>query len=194
MIGSRLGSVKRTPICRKRTQRGKAATGTARSVWSADTEVSVPCVVLLPHPGAVPSCDSRMSQTVEMKAPGCGALQTLCDVERRTNSSWLASPGCLTHSPGMSGAKRTFDYDLAIIGGGSCGYAAARTAAGEGLKTVVIEGGEEVGGLCILRGCMPTKALLYAAEVMHWVSHPQRFGIQAEEVSFNFAQVMARKD
>ena len=53
-----------------------------------------------------------------------------------------------------------FDYDLAVIGAGSGGYAAARTAVAEGLKTVVIEGGEEVGGLCILRGCMPTKALL----------------------------------
>ena len=53
-----------------------------------------------------------------------------------------------------------FDFDVAVIGGGSGGYAAARTAAGAGLKTVIIEGGEEVGGLCILRGCMPTKALL----------------------------------
>jgi dihydrolipoamide dehydrogenase len=87
-----------------------------------------------------------------------------------------------------------FDYDLAVIGGGSGGYAAARTAAAAGLKTVVIEGGEEVGGLCILRGCMPTKALLYAAEVMHLASHPQTWGIRAEKVSFNFAHVMARKD
>jgi dihydrolipoamide dehydrogenase len=87
-----------------------------------------------------------------------------------------------------------FDYDLAVIGGGSGGYAAARTASAAGLKTVVIEGGEEVGGLCILRGCMPTKALLYAAEVMHLASHPQTWGIRAEEVSFNFAHVMARKD
>src|SRR3989440_8302408 len=94
----------------------------------------------------------------------------------------------------MSGTHGKFDYDLAIIGGGSCGYAAARTAADEGLKTVIIEGGEEVGGLCILRGCMPTKALLYASEVMHLASHPQKFGIRAEEVSFNFTQVMARKD
>src|SRR5205807_4823018 len=94
----------------------------------------------------------------------------------------------------MSGTHGTFDYDLAIIGGGSCGYAAARTAAGEGLKTVVVEGGEEVGGLCILRGCMPTKALLYAAEVMHLASHSESWGIQAEEVRFNFGQVMARKD
>lgn len=94
----------------------------------------------------------------------------------------------------MSSARHGFDYDLAIIGGGSAGYAAARTAAGRGLKTAVIEGGEEVGGLCILRGCMPTKALLYAAEVMHLASHPQTWGIRTEDVSFNFAQVMARKN
>ena len=87
-----------------------------------------------------------------------------------------------------------FDYDVAVLGGGSAGYAAARTAAGAGLKTAVIEGGEEVGGLCILRGCMPTKALLYAAEVMHLASHAGPWGIRAENVSFDFTKVMARKD
>ena len=87
-----------------------------------------------------------------------------------------------------------FDYDVAILGGGSAGYAAARTAAGAGLKTVVIEGGEEVGGLCILRGCMPTKALLYAAEVMHLASHPEPWGIRAGKVGFDFKKVMARKN
>jgi pyruvate/2-oxoglutarate dehydrogenase complex dihydrolipoamide dehydrogenase (E3) component len=92
----------------------------------------------------------------------------------------------------MTGAK--YDYDLAVIGGGSGGYAAARTAAADGLKTVVIEGGEEVGGLCILRGCMPSKALLYAAEVLHLASHAEPWGIRAEDVRFNFAKVMARKD
>jgi dihydrolipoamide dehydrogenase len=90
--------------------------------------------------------------------------------------------------------QKSFDYDVAIIGGGSGGYAAARVAANAGLKTVVIEGGEEVGGLCILRGCMPTKALLYAAEVMHLASHAEPWGIRAENVSFNFKRVMARKD
>ncbi|HTL55375.1 MAG TPA: dihydrolipoyl dehydrogenase [Candidatus Limnocylindrales bacterium] len=94
----------------------------------------------------------------------------------------------------MSSAPGTFDFDLAIIGGGSAGYAAARISAAAGLKTAVIEGGEEVGGLCILRGCMPTKALLYAAEVMHLASHAEPWGIRAEDVSFNFAQVMARKN
>jgi len=94
----------------------------------------------------------------------------------------------------MSIAQSGFDYDVAIIGGGSGGYAAARTAAGEGLRTLVIEGGEEVGGLCILRGCMPTKALLYAAEVLHLAGHPQPWGIRTENVDFDFGQVMARKN
>ncbi len=89
---------------------------------------------------------------------------------------------------------KPFDYDAAILGGGSAGYAAARTAAGAGLKTAVIEGGEEVGGLCILRGCMPTKALLYAAEVMHLAGHAGPWGIRAGKVSFDFKKVMARKN
>jgi pyruvate/2-oxoglutarate dehydrogenase complex dihydrolipoamide dehydrogenase (E3) component len=94
----------------------------------------------------------------------------------------------------MSAAHRTFDYDVAVIGGGSGGYAAARTAVADGLRTVVLEGGEQVGGLCILRGCMPTKALLYAAEVMHLASHAEPWGIRVEEAGFNFTQVMARKN
>ena len=89
---------------------------------------------------------------------------------------------------------KRFDFDVAILGGGSGGYAAARTAAGAGLKTLVIEGGEEVGGLCILRGCMPTKALLYAAEVKHLAEHAETWGVRAAKVSFDFAKVMARKN
>ena len=87
-----------------------------------------------------------------------------------------------------------FDFDVAIIGGGSGGYAAARTAAAAGLKTAVLEGGREVGGLCILRGCMPTKALLYAAEVKHLAEHAETWGVRAGKVSFDFAKVMARKN
>ena len=87
-----------------------------------------------------------------------------------------------------------FDFDVAVIGGGSGGYAAARTAAGAGLKTVVVEGGEQVGGLCILRGCMPTKALLYAGEVKHLAEHASTWGLRAGKVTFNFARVMARKN
>ena len=94
----------------------------------------------------------------------------------------------------MSSAQRTFDFDVAILGGGSGGYAAARTAAGAGLKAMVIEGGKEVGGLCILRGCMPTKALLYAAEVRHLAESANRWGMKPAKVPFDWSAVMARKD
>ncbi|HLH53610.1 MAG TPA: dihydrolipoyl dehydrogenase [Verrucomicrobiae bacterium] len=94
----------------------------------------------------------------------------------------------------MHSGRGHYDYDVAVIGGGSGGYAAARTTAAAGLHTVVIEGGKEVGGLCILRGCMPTKALLYAAEVMHLATHAETWGIRAEDVTFNFSQVLARKN
>ncbi len=94
----------------------------------------------------------------------------------------------------MNETGHRFDYDVAVLGGGSAGYAAARTAVAAGLRTVVIEGGTEVGGLCILRGCMPTKALLYAAEVLHLASHAGTWGIRAENVGFDFAKVMARKN
>ncbi len=98
----------------------------------------------------------------------------------------------LAHADGMKSRKK-YDFDVAVIGGGSGGYAAARTAAGAGLKTVVIEGGQEVGGLCILRGCMPTKALLYAAEVKHLAEHAETWGVCAGKISFDFKKVMARK-
>ena len=62
-----------------------------------------------------------------------------------------------------------------------------------GLKTVVIEGGREVGGLCILRGCMPSKALLYAAEVRHLAQHGATWGLKPGKIGFDFAKVMARK-
>ncbi len=94
----------------------------------------------------------------------------------------------------MSRTQTRFDFDVAILGGGSAGYAAARTAVSAGLRTVVIEGGEQVGGLCILRGCMPTKALLYAAEVMHLAKHVDTWGVRVGKTGFDFTKVMARKN
>jgi pyruvate/2-oxoglutarate dehydrogenase complex dihydrolipoamide dehydrogenase (E3) component len=85
-------------------------------------------------------------------------------------------------------------FDLAVLGGGSAGYAAARTAAAAGLKTVVIEGGAEVGGLCILRGCMPSKVLLYAAEVLHLARNAKTWGLRIPKAGFDFSAVMARKN
>ncbi len=86
------------------------------------------------------------------------------------------------------------NYDVAIIGGGSAGYAAARATVGAGLKTAVIEGGRQLGGLCILRGCMPTKALLWASEVVHLAQRASVWGLLPRDVGFDFEKVMQRKD
>jgi pyruvate/2-oxoglutarate dehydrogenase complex dihydrolipoamide dehydrogenase (E3) component len=94
----------------------------------------------------------------------------------------------------MKTVGKSLEYDVAVLGGGSAGYAAARTTASGGLRTVVIEGGAEVGGLCILRGCMPSKALLYAAEVLHLARHGRTWGLRIPKAGLDFAGVMARKD
>lgn len=85
------------------------------------------------------------------------------------------------------------EYDFAVIGGGSAGYAAARTAAGEGLKTVVIDGAEELGGLCILRGCMPSKTLIRTANVALMARGAAEFGVQATFGGVDTAAVRRRK-
>lgn len=85
------------------------------------------------------------------------------------------------------------EFDFAVIGGGSAGYAAARTAAGLGLKTVVIDGAEELGGLCILRGCMPSKTLIETANAALRVRHAGVFGVEAELKSVDTTAVRARK-
>jgi pyruvate/2-oxoglutarate dehydrogenase complex dihydrolipoamide dehydrogenase (E3) component len=93
----------------------------------------------------------------------------------------------------MSRARHSFTYDVAVLGGGSAGYAAARATAAAGLNTVVIEGGSALGGLCILRGCMPSKALLYAAEVLHLARAAKTWGLRIPKAGFDFRAVMARK-
>jgi pyruvate/2-oxoglutarate dehydrogenase complex dihydrolipoamide dehydrogenase (E3) component len=69
-------------------------------------------------------------------------------------------------------------YDVVVIGAGSAGYAAARTAAAEGASVLVVESGQEIGGLCILRGCMPTKALLESSHRLHEIARAKEFGIK----------------
>lgn len=88
----------------------------------------------------------------------------------------------------------TIQCDVAVIGGGSGGYAAARTTAAGGLRTVVIDGASELGGLCILRGCMPTKALLQSSEILHLAQKASVWGVHTGTVGFDFTAMMRRKD
>jgi len=84
-------------------------------------------------------------------------------------------------------------FDFLVLGGGSAGYAAAATAARAGLRTAVVEGGAEVGGLCILRGCMPSKTLLESAHRAEAIRHAGEFGLHAEFIAASGAAIRARK-
>jgi dihydrolipoamide dehydrogenase len=70
-------------------------------------------------------------------------------------------------------------YDVLIVGGGPGGYVAAIRAAQLGLKTAVVER-EHLGGICLNWGCIPTKALLRSAEVYHYASHPEAYGLRLD--------------
>ena len=85
-------------------------------------------------------------------------------------------------------------FDLAILGGGSAGYAAARTAAGLGMRVAVVEGGRRVGGLCILRGCMPTKTMLESAHRNHEIGRAKEFGIRVGKPQPDWKAILKRKD
>jgi pyruvate/2-oxoglutarate dehydrogenase complex dihydrolipoamide dehydrogenase (E3) component len=84
-------------------------------------------------------------------------------------------------------------FDFVVIGGGSAGYAAAAAAARAGLKTVCIEGGQEVGGLCILGGCMPSKTLIESANRFLTLRRAEEFGLSAGHLGFDAAAIIQRK-
>ncbi|MDQ8190050.1 dihydrolipoyl dehydrogenase family protein [Roseibacillus persicicus] len=73
------------------------------------------------------------------------------------------------------------DYDLVVIGGGSAGYGAASTGIEQGLKVAVIEGAETLGGLCVQRGCMPSKTIIETANRMRDLREGSQFGIEVPE-------------
>ena len=84
-------------------------------------------------------------------------------------------------------------YDVLVLGGGSAGSSAASAAAAAGARTGMINDGE-LGGLCILRGCMPTKSMLAAAHAIHEARHLGRFGARLEgKVVPDFQAIMKRK-
>ncbi len=83
--------------------------------------------------------------------------------------------------------SETFDYDLLIIGAGVGGHGAALHAVSCGLKTAIVEAGD-MGGTCVNRGCIPSKALLAASgrvRELRDTHHLKSLGIQLESVSFD---------
>lgn len=86
-----------------------------------------------------------------------------------------------------------FDYDVVVIGSGSAGFAAARTAAALGARTALIEAAREMAGLCILRGCMPSKTLLASSNRLHAIRTARDFGIERARGVANLSRIVARK-
>lgn len=90
-------------------------------------------------------------------------------------------------------ARAKPDYDLIVLGGGSAGYAGAALAARLGLQVAVVEGGQQIGGLCILRGCMPSKTLLASAKRAAAVRTSSRLGVRASFEGLDMQAIQARK-
>ncbi|CDQ17873.1 dihydrolipoyl dehydrogenase [Halobacillus karajensis] len=84
------------------------------------------------------------------------------------------------------------EYDLVILGGGTGGYVAAIRASKLGLKTAIVEK-RELGGTCLHRGCIPSKALLRSAEVFKQTKEADQYGISTESPTLNFTKVQERK-
>lgn len=84
-------------------------------------------------------------------------------------------------------------YDLGVIGGGPAGYTAAFQARAKGLSVALFEK-DKIGGVCLNKGCIPTKAILHSAEVYEQMKCAQELGLNAENISVDYEKVVMRKD
>src|SRR5271170_1678631 len=82
-------------------------------------------------------------------------------------------------------------YDLVVVGGGPGGYVAAIRAAQLGMKTALVER-DQLGGICLNWGCIPTKALLRTAEINHLLHHLDEHGFSVGEVRIDLGRIVAR--
>ena len=85
-------------------------------------------------------------------------------------------------------------FDVTVIGAGPGGYSAAIRAAQVGLKTAIVERDPNLGGTCLLRGCIPTKEYLHSAHLADTMTHAADFGIEVAAYKINFESVYQRKN
>lgn len=84
------------------------------------------------------------------------------------------------------------EYDVVVLGGGTGGYVAAIRASQLGMKVAVVEK-DRLGGTCLHRGCIPSKALLRSAEVYHTLKNGAYYGVEAGDIGINFVRMQERK-
>lgn len=85
-------------------------------------------------------------------------------------------------------------FDLVVLGAGTGGYSAAFRAGQLGLKVALVDEGPRIGGTCLLRGCIPTKAMLESADLVDKVRHAGDFGITVGETGVDYAVIAKRRD
>ncbi len=85
-------------------------------------------------------------------------------------------------------------FDVVVVGGGPAGYTCAIRASQYGLKAALIDANDRLGGTCLLWGCIPTKAMLFSAELWDHLKHAERYGIDGVTPTLNWKGVLARKD
>ncbi|CDR66043.1 dihydrolipoyl dehydrogenase [Staphylococcus schweitzeri] len=84
-------------------------------------------------------------------------------------------------------------YDLVVLGGGTAGYVAAIRASQLGKRVAIVER-QLLGGTCLHKGCIPTKSLLKSAEIYQTVKQASKFGVEVQEATVNFENMLARKE
>jgi dihydrolipoamide dehydrogenase len=86
-------------------------------------------------------------------------------------------------------------FDVVVVGGGPAGYTCAIRASQYGLKAALVDANDRLGGTCLLWGCIPTKAMLFTAEIWDQLKHADRYGIEGVAgAKLNWKGVLARKD
>lgn len=106
------------------------------------------------------------------------------------NSRLLGNLGRLLESGGEQPVSK--NYDLVILGAGVGGYVAGIRAAQLGMKVAIVEK-DQIGGVCLHRGCIPSKTLLKSAEFYHELKQSERYGIRVSDAVLDFPLVQARK-
>jgi dihydrolipoamide dehydrogenase len=94
----------------------------------------------------------------------------------------------------LADTKAESIFDVVVVGGGPAGYTCAIRASQYGLKVALIDANDRLGGTCLLWGCIPTKAMLFSAELWDHLKHAERYGIDGVQPQLNWTGVLARKD
>lgn len=169
-----------------------------------------PSVATLPHTrGAQTATTDPADDANDRASPqppfAAADAQTATDAQAAANTHVSATPQtagtqaaiaplpAATHAQAAATEEQEGLFDLIVIGGGSAGYAAASAMQRAGKKVAIIDAATELGGLCILRGCMPSKTLIYSAEVLHLAQKGKLFGLDIPQAKVDMPALHARK-